>query len=242
MAALVQKVVVPDSWQAAGGRGTLRTEPGVLHVEQSEAVHLRILSFCEKLRSARGKPLRSKFDPERFTLTTRQARAKEMLSRALTATFHEPAPLAEILSYLEETTQVDFLVDQPALAAAGQSAEMKATLKADRQPLAAALGELLQPLGLAYRVIDVQTIQVSTRKAVAARLELEFYKVGPLLAKGQTPAGLVQRIKAELPDAAWGEAGGPGVLFFDPPSECLIVLQSQPVQAALERWLADAAR
>jgi hypothetical protein len=198
-----------------------------------------VLTFCEKLRTARGKPLKSRLDPDRFTLTTRQERAHELFSGPITANFSEPTPLPEILAYLEEVTQADIFVDRVGLSAAGQSAHLKTTWKVEKQPLAAALGELLQPLGLTYRIIDRDALQVSTRKAVDARLELEFYPVAEALAKGQKATALLERIRSGVAPATWSDAGGPGVLHLDKPSGCLIVLQSQPAQAAVQKLLAE---
>jgi hypothetical protein len=237
LATLVERLVVPDSWRANGGRGTITAQGGVLAIEQVETVHRRILAFCERLRVARGRPLRSRLDPDRFTLATRYDRAKPMLERTVTANFHEPAALAEIVAYLEEITQADVLIDRLALSAAGLSGETKTSLTVEKQPLADVLAKLLQPLGLAYRMVDGEIIQVTTRKALDARLELEFYSVAALLAKGTTAPALVEQIKGRLAGATWSDAGGPGVLYFDQPSGCLIVLQSQPVQVAIEQLL-----
>jgi len=239
LAALVQKLVAPESWRAHGGRGTIQPDGYALAVVQTEVVHRRVLTFCEKLRTARGKPLRSRFDPERFTLTTRQDQANELLSGPITVNFSEPTALPQILAYLEDVTQADIFVDRVGLSAAGQAAEVKTTWKAEKQPLAAALSELLQPLGLAYRIIDRDTLQVSTRKAVEARLELEFYALNEALAKGQKAAALMERIRSNVAPATWSDAGGPAVLHFDKPSGCLIVLQSQPAQAAVQMLLAE---
>ena len=96
---------------------------------------------------------------------------------------------------------------------------------------------LLQPLDLSYRIVDAGTFEVTTRTAAAARLELEFYPVASALAKGTSPEALIDRIKAQLAGATWNDAGGPGAMFFDKPSNCLLVLQSQPVQAKLELLL-----
>ena len=112
-------------------------------------------------------------------------------------------------------------------------------LKVTDQPFAAALYGLLEPLGLDYRVVDEGTIQVSTRKAVAATLELEFYPIRDLLRSGQTGEEVVKKIEGSVAGSTWSDAGGPGVLHFDGPSACLIVLQSQPVQADIERLLAE---
>jgi len=241
LAALVQKLVAPDSWQANGGRGELTAEGGILQVVQTEPVHRQILTFCEKLRTARGRPLRSRFDPSRFLLTTRSQRAKQILDRTATANFLEPAPLAEILAYLEECTEADILIDYLALGAAGQPGDVKATLKAENRPLAAALGELLSPLGLAYRAVDAETLQVTSRKALDAHLELEFYPIAEALAKGQTAPALMELIQSRVAGSTWSDAGGPGVLCFDKPSGCLLVLQSQPVHAAIQQLLAEKA-
>jgi hypothetical protein len=89
-------------------------------------------------------------------------------------------------------------------------------------------------------VVDAETLEITTAKANNARLELEFYPIGKLLDKGQTLASLTERIVSEVAQGSWGEAGGSGVLAFDEPSRCLLVLQPQPVQtlleAALARW------
>lgn len=240
LAAVVRKLVVPDAWQINGGRGTIQAEPGMLVVLQNAVVHHRILVFCEKLRNARGKPLRSHFHPDRFALATRRARAGQILARQVTANFQEPAPLEQILEYLEELTQTEILIDHAALRQAGLSAAAEASLSVRKQPLASALDELLRPRELDYRVVEADTLQVTTRNAVAGRMELEFYPIAALLAGGQTETALLERIKSRLAGSTWSDAGGPGVLHFDGPSRCLIVLQSQPVQRALEdlltRW------
>ena len=57
--------------------------------------------------------------------------------------------------------------------------------------------------------------------------------------KGPEPAAeLAERLKARVAASTWTDAGGLGEVYFDPPPQCLIVLQSQPVQAAIERLLA----
>jgi len=63
--------------------------------------------------------------------------------------------------------------------------------------------------------------------------------VRELLANGQTGPGLVSRITGEVAAARWSDAGGAGVVIFDPPSQCLLILQSQPVHAAVQKLLAQ---
>ena len=61
------------------------------------------------------------------------------------------------------------------------------------------------------------------------------------LLAGKPPAALIERIKTALPEAKWGEAGQGGAIYFDPPSQCLIVLQTQALQRAIEGLLAKKA-
>jgi hypothetical protein len=237
IAALVQQLIVPDSWQSNGGRGTIEAKDGSLAVLQTGNVHAQIIAFCEKLRVARGKPLRSRLNPELFAMTTRTARAKPVLDRPVTANYQN-ARLVEVLDFLKKSSGCEVLIDWPDLAAEGIKDDVKATLQVAKKPLSAALGELLAPLKLNYRVVDAKVLEVSTAKTVASRLELEFYPAAALLAKEQ-PAALVARLRGRLAGASWSDSGGAGVLLVEAPSQCLLVLQSQPVQAALEAALAE---
>src|SRR5262249_49083246 len=80
LAALMRQMVAPQSWREAGGKASLVAGSDALVVEQSQPVHFELLSFCEKLRVARGKPIRSRYDPARFSLTTRTEKARQLLT------------------------------------------------------------------------------------------------------------------------------------------------------------------
>jgi hypothetical protein len=251
LAALIRKFVAPDSWHGNSGRGTIDPNQTALVVTQTGEVHRQVLVFCEKLRNARGKPLRSRGDPAEFTLITHATQAREMLARPVTANFHEPTPLAKVLAYLAAAAKCDILVDRAALAAAETSDRVEATLAANRISLASALGDLLRPLGLAYRAVGADVLQITTKEVAEERLELEFYPVGlnvkeptsprPLAGEGPgvRAAALVDSLKTRVSPSNWSEAGGSGEIYFDPPSQCLIVLQSQSIQAAVERFLTE---
>jgi len=235
LAALVQRLVVPESWRTSGGRGTVEASPDVLLVTQTGHVHYQIIVFCEKLRVARGLPTKSRLDPKKFVLATRTARARAILDHPANVRAGGSASLASILDQFRQPAGTEILIDHPALAAAGVSENAGVKFKTDKLSQGEALRQLLEPLGLAWRAVDANTLQITSRKTVAARMELEFYPLAALLA-GHPAAALIERIKTELAGAAWGKGGGD--LYFDPPSQCLIVLQSQPAQTALETLLA----
>jgi hypothetical protein len=105
------------------------------------------------------------------------------------------------------------------------------------EPLSGALAKLLWPAGLGYRVVDSGTIEVTSRQAAAARLELEFYRVDDLVAGGLGSDDLIEEIKRRVAGGTWSDAGGPGIVRFDEPSSYLLVRQSQPVQGEIEELL-----
>ena len=234
---LVERFVVPESWLKQGGPGSLKFDAGVLRAKQTEAVWQRTVFFLEKLRAARNRPLQTKIDPEQLTLRSRAQRGRGLLLRTVTANFRDGAPLTEIVAYLEDAAQAHVLIDWPALTAAGFDLKTKAVLAVEKQSLARALNEMLLPLRLTFRVLDAETLEITTPKALAARLDVEFYPVANLLTRGESPIELMARVKHEVYPSTWADARGPGSLYFDPPSQCLIVLQSQTAQIAIERLL-----
>jgi hypothetical protein len=235
--AMVQKLVSPESWRTNGGWGTIEADKTALVVTQTAAVHDQILVFCEKLRNARGRPLRSNQNPKRFELTTRLQQANAALNRQVDANFHQPATLVEILAYLGRQAEVDILIDRQALAVAGLSDKTEVSFVAEKQSLSAALNELLIPLKLGYRASDARTLQVTSQAALESRRELEFYPIAKILNKGHSASDLIEQIKSEISPASWNNTASSGVIYFDPPSNTLIVLQSQPVQGGIQTYL-----
>ena len=236
LAAMIQNMVAPDSWQDGNGGSTLKAESGIIDVTQTGNVQYQVLVFLEKLRAARGKPLQTRDRPERFTLATRWDRARKMLEQRVTINYHEPTPLWKILAFLANAARCDILVDRAALAAVETSDRVETNITVSKQPLGKTLTALLQPLGLTYRAVGPRTIQVTTKEAAEERLELEFYPIGTLSVEKKNDAGqaVIEQLKKNAAALTWNTAGN---LYFDPPSQCLIVLQPQAVQIAVERLL-----
>jgi len=237
LAALVQRFVAPESWQVAGGQGSIEVAADTLQITQTGHVHYQIIVFCEKLRVARGLPTKSRLDPRKFTLETRTARARPILGHITSLNFGA-TPLCDVLQQFKQPAGAEILIDRPALAAAGIPDNVPAKLRSENLPQGIVLRQLLDPLGLAWRAVDAETLQITTKDALASRLEVEFYPVSKRLA-GQPPADLIEKVKAGVQGAVWGNGGATGAIDFDPASQCLIVLQPQPLQQAIEAFLAQ---
>jgi hypothetical protein len=240
-AALVHAMIEPTSWKEARGAGTSRWSDGALVIEQNESAHAQMIVFCEKLRLARGLPLRSKLDPDIFNLEPRTAAAKATLSKSVTLNFGRPEPLASVLAYLHNSTQAIFLVDQIALAQQQTSVAANGILVADRQPLGQALTTLLEPMDMTWRVVDGRTIEITTNQAAARHCDVEFYRVAELLAGDPAGQQLIARIERELASTIAADPSIPAAkIHFDAPSRSLIVRAPQDVQlrvaALLSGW------
>jgi len=238
LAAMIQRLVLPESWQTAGGPGTIQTDLSALVVTQPAAVQGQVLAFCQRLRVARGKLPAGGEDPAKYRPMSRLAQMRPNLDRRVTINFPEPAPLARIVADLETISGTKIVVNWLALSAGGISPQVAGSSRVNNQPLRQALDSLLAPLGLGYRAVEGAVLEITTAKAVGSILETEIYPVGALIDKGWAVPSLVERVQSEVAEASWSDAGGPGVLTYDSPSRSLIVLQAQPVHALLEASLA----
>ncbi len=237
-ATLVHAVIEPTSWKEVRGTGTSLWSDGALVIEQNESAHAQMIFFCEKLRLARGLPLRSKLDPDRFNLEPRIAAAKATLSKPVTLNFGRPEPLSSVLAYLHSSTQAIFLVDQIALAQQQTSVAASGILVADRQPLGQALTTLLEPMDMTWRVIDERTIEITTNQAAARHRDVEFYRVAELLAGDPAGQQLITRIERELASSIASDPSTPSAkIHFDAPSHSLIVRAPQDIQLRVANLL-----
>lgn len=238
LAALVERFVEPTSWQAAGGSGELAFAKQRLVLQQTAPVAQQVSLFLDKLRLARGKPVKGDEETRLRSLATRSALAKELLDAPVTANFQKPATLAEIVDHLRSATGSQILFDGLALAGVGASEQSEARLAVAERPLAEALKTLLEPLGLSYRIAGEKTLVITAVETVRGRFEVEFYQAKELVNDDRPGQALVERIKSELAPRSWDDAGGPGMIEFDAASSCLIVLQTQVRQIELEQMLA----
>jgi hypothetical protein len=247
---IVRAVVAGPAVTEETNSFAVTAESGAVYLTAGEIEHDRMIELCEKLRVARGRPLRTRFDanrpdprfdPRRFELATRRTKALDVLARPVTAGIGRPAPLSVVVNFLEKQTGATILVDQAALAAAGLAAGTDARLVADGEPLEAALGRLLEPLGLAFRVVDGKVLEITTSDALAEHVCIEFYPLRGLAGASAAAGGEMETFREKLLAAA-AISDSKAAIEFDPSSECLIVCASYPTQVRLEQALRKLAR
>ena len=204
-------------------------------------MHRQILVFCEKLRVARGLPTRSHLDPKQFSLETRVSRAKPILGHTTTINAVTGTPLADILERPKQPAGTEFLIDRPALAAAGVNENTPTKLRSEHVMQGVVLRQLFGAAGSGVAGHRRQHAANHLSKGLGRALEVEFYPLGKRAA-AQPPAAVIEQIRAGVQGAVWGDGVAAGTMCLDPPSQCLIVLQTQPVQEAIEAILSQAAK
>ena len=202
-------------------------------VEQRETTQLKIHSFLEKLRAARGLATRSKLPSELFTLRPRILRAQALLQKRITLNFGQPTKLTDILARLRKETGGVLLVDWQSTIPIGWNTETQATLVVDRQTLQDALTGMLHPMGLDFRVVDGSTLQIIARSDLEAKAEFELYSLNEDVTKGAAGFHLADQLTKQIkarrgPDEQW-----PAAVRYDPKSHSLLILLPQTVQRRL---------
>jgi hypothetical protein len=210
-------------------------------IKQTEPAHSEILDFCEKLRVARGLPIKSKYDPSRFVLDTAEDKAHELLSKPITANFSTPVSLNEAAKWLRLSTRAVILIDQEALARDGITAESECTGLAVNQPLSKLLDNLTSSADLTWRAIDERTIEITSRSAALDRMDVEFYPARDLATDAAAAEKIIGQIKAKVEPELWAAStklAAQGAIAFDSSSGALVVRAPQRVQAQVEAELA----
>lgn len=201
IAKLIEQFVAPQTWKANGGKGTIEVQGTNLHITQSLTARREALIFCERLRLARGLPLKSKFPAALLTVDSPYEKIRATLSRPTTFTFLAWTPLADVLRQWQETTNVTILVDWPALRDVELTPTTPVACSTVERPWTEALDGVLEPLGLGWWASDSQTIQVTSRDALDRIERVEFYAIPKeMRAEAGTGSSLVAAIKKQISD------------------------------------------
>jgi hypothetical protein len=235
LAEAIHACIDPMSWDDVGGRGTLKVDGTTLIVTQSPEAHFAIVVLCEKLRLARKLPTRSNYPAEVVSLTPKAIAADAILDTPVTVNFVPPTRLGRVAEHLKRTTGLRMIVDYHALAEAGWTPEGEVKAGVAGQPLSAFLDRLSRRMEVAWRVVDGQTVQLTTPAALIANADVEVYPI----AAGDS-AALLDRLQNELGSELFAQGGG-GALRYDSVGQTLIARLPQASQRQLMELLAKAA-
>lgn len=229
---LIEQFVAPHSWKAGGGKGTIKVDGGVLHIDQTLLVRREALIFCERLRLARGRSLRSKYPAELLTLESPYVKLAPKLQQPTTFTYLPWMRLADFARELQELTGFTILVNWAALADVNLEPASPLACSVNNRPWGEALDGVFEPLGLTWWAVDGQTLQVTSRDANARVERVEFYAIPKAqLAASAAFADSLKKVIADRPNKADRPDGVR--IQVDEPSGRLIVRASPDVHRFL---------
>lgn len=224
LAQLVQQFVMPESWQPAGGTGTLEPGSGKLRIQHTQEVHYQVLLFLERWRLARGLLPRSRYPMDRLAPTAPLHQIAEKLTAPATFSFTRFTPLGEVFRYWQQELQTPILVDWPALAEEGLSLRSTVACSVDGKPWHEALDEVLAPLGLGWRAAFDGAIVISAQQALHENLHWEIYPLQKELGSSDRP--LLNELQATAKQYA--ETHGINNTAMHYPTESNVLMLRQP--------------
>lgn len=239
IAKLVATFVAPKSWQSAGGKGTIEVRGGSLHIDQTLAVRREALIFCERLRLARTKSLRSKYPADLLTLDSPYAKLAAKLRHPTTFTFLAWTRLADVVHQWQEMTGLTILVDWSALRDTNLVPTSSVACSTIDRPWSEALDGVLAPLGLAWWAPDAQTLCITSHSALGNIEQVEFYtipaKIGDQPATAANAVELLQQQIAARPAKHADDANLK--LQLDEPSNRVVVRATPDIHRFLQEHL-----
>jgi len=240
LAALIRRLVAPDTWKAAGGAGEIEVDGSTLRVDQIERVHYQVLAFCERLRLARDLPLRSRYPAELLTIAPLYRQLESRLGRSTTFTFLPWAQLNDVFRLWQDASGVTVLVDWPALAEQELGPATPVACSIVDRPWHEALDTILPPVGLSWWAVDAETIQITSGDAANRLQQIEFYPVAKrVLDEHVSTAAFTAAVEREL-NRQFADAAPDSQRYqiaFDASSGQLVVLGSPDVQRYLSSRL-----
>lgn len=174
----IETLIAPESWQSAGGEGTITASSGSLKIEQTQAVQYQVLFFLERARLAKGLPLRSKYPARLLSGKPHGVGVADRLNAPATFTFSHNTPLAEVFHYWQGEAGLPIYVDWPALARVGLWPDSRITCTSANEPWRTAFDKILGPLDLAWRAAPGGAIQITSRARVETEPVVDIYPAG----------------------------------------------------------------
>lgn len=231
----IQKLVAPETWQAAGGTGTITVDGKQLKVSAGEAVQYDILLLLERSRAVLEKPPRSKYPAALIGGVAPAVALQERLGAPATFTFSQYTPLREIFRHWQEEMQVAVLVDWPALADVRLWPNTRIACSSSGTPWEAALDKVLEPLGLAWRPVDKRTIEITSLDRAAAEPMIAVYRL--TAEQLATAEELEQHLKTFAESAG---ADAPAMAnIVDAEHSLLLARQPALIHREIAAWLAN---
>lgn len=228
--------LVPYAWDTAGSAGTIVSQGNGWQVSQMPVGHRVMAQWIANMQVAAEQIRSEKVEANVPVLPTRSHLARERLEHALQWPPSWGRGLDEVLEQLRRETGLRVLVDWDALSPLGWTAAVKVPGNVSSRTAREFLDQLTQAMELGWRIVDQQTVEITTHERLRARTDLEMYSLADLARTGLT----AERIRDLLNAVIGVQAGRAGAIwYYDAATQSLWILAPQwlhqQVEPILER-------
>jgi len=245
LAEMLRKLVCPEAAVTVLPDSRLTVKRDLSSEKSPVRLRGNIQQFLEQLRVVRKLPQKTELvgatlAPEAF--------GWDEVVKPMTLHYYRPVPLSLAVTQLESLTKLTFLVDHRSLHLSLCSfASVHVTVQCDSGTVNDALEMLLfsaDTAALAYRIIDHQTLEITTAESVR-QPEKMVVEIHPYqIQEGDTPEDIARSLRLAIAPESWATEELPetkygGSIVIDEPSGCLLVRQSQPLQRQIRLYLSE---
>jgi len=240
LADTIRKLVVPEfAIKVLNDRLSVVSDESSLKSQHRQREE--ILRLLEQLRAVRQLPQKTKWTDE--TLAP-EAFGWDQVLEPMTLHYYRAVPLSRMVAQLESLTHLTILVDHQSLHQSLCSfALLQGAVQCDQGTVNDAIELLLasvDSVALAYRIVDHQTLEITTAESVRqpGKMVVEIHPYQ--LQEDETAEDIAQWLRSTVAPETWAtelpESKYGGNIVIDEPSSCLLVRQSQPVQRQIRLY------
>ncbi len=223
--------LAPFLWDQAGGSGTLREAGEQWEVAQIPLGHRALTRWIAKLKAAAELAKQENTVAATEVLETQTASAATNLNQPLNWAPHWERSLDDVLERLRRDTGLRVLVDWDAIVSQGWNPTLRVPGNIRSRSAREFLDQLTQSMELAWRIVDSQTVEITTHERMRVRQDLEIYSLADLAKTGLT----AERIRDLLNAVLGVQAGRAGAIwYYDSPTQSLWILAPQWLHQQVE--------
>ncbi len=235
----IQLIIAPATWNTNGGSATIKFSEGQLELEQTSDISQKVQSLLDKLTVA----AKSKANPEDPTLAkslktvfTQSAEIRDSDGKFYSLQLQ---PIAQVLNQLRDQEGVTILMNWNELLKENWNPNVQLPWLSKERSFEKTLRELTNSMGLAYRLLNQDTLEITTKQKYWTENRLEIYPCQRQLKKRYTGDQIIQFLKegiaADLPRQTMTQ------VIYSPDYECIIAVLPDPLQIRVEKILAQLA-
>ncbi len=231
----IQLVIAPLSWNTNGGSGSIRYSPGQLSLEQTASIKDRVQRLLDKLVLAAQLKANPGDPALQESLATLHARTRSIRESASKVYAMQNQPLQQLLYQLREQDGINLVVNWSEALQENWNPNVTIPWLSKDLTVEDTLRDLLNSMALAYRLLDGNTLEITSKRKLWSETRLEVYPCHRQLEKKFTGDQIMEFLKEGI--AADLPANVHTQVVYSPTYECVVAVLPDPLHVRVEKIL-----